>query len=205
MRQGGKRRGDASVAAARVRTSCRGHRRPRRWLELLLVCFSAGAIIWYGWGWIGGVSPFASWHSGTPWLPTYANFCLVAAAAAGVRHVLYVSIVGIDRVPLGYYRTKLATEAVVRDSGVPFTILRATQFPSLVDTLFTVSSRLGPLIVDPGFRVRPVHVQDVAERIGDLLGEPATGQTVELAGPQVLTFGETCKVSLRTRNGFSEM
>jgi predicted MPP superfamily phosphohydrolase len=58
------------------------HRRPRRWLELLLVCFSAGAIVWYGWGWINGRSPFASWHSGTPWSPTYANFCLVAAAAA---------------------------------------------------------------------------------------------------------------------------
>jgi predicted MPP superfamily phosphohydrolase len=57
------------------------HRRPRRVLELLLVCFSAGAIVWYGWGWIRGSSPFASWHSGTPWLPTYANACLLAAAA----------------------------------------------------------------------------------------------------------------------------
>jgi predicted MPP superfamily phosphohydrolase len=57
------------------------HRRPRRWLELLLVCFSAGAIVWYGWGGIRGSSPFESWHSGRVWLPTYANFCLVAAAA----------------------------------------------------------------------------------------------------------------------------
>ena len=58
------------------------HRRPRRWLELLLVCLSAGAIVWHGWSWISGVSPFAAWHSGTPWLPTYANLCLLAAAAA---------------------------------------------------------------------------------------------------------------------------
>ncbi|WP_239140570.1 SDR family oxidoreductase [Actinoplanes campanulatus] len=124
---------------------------------------------------------------------------LAAAARAGVRHALYVSIVGIDRVPLGYYRTKLATEAVVRDSGVPFTILRATQFPSLVDTLFTTSSRLGPLIVDPGFRVRPVHVRDVAERIVGLLGEPATGQAAELAGPQALTLGEMARSWLAAR------
>ncbi|MBW6438070.1 NAD(P)H-binding protein [Actinoplanes hulinensis] len=124
---------------------------------------------------------------------------LAAAAGAGVRHALYVSIVGIDRVPLGYYRTKLATEVVVRDSGVPFTILRATQFPSLVDTLFTTSSRLGPLIVDPGLRVQPVHVQDVAERIVALLGEPATGQAAELAGPQVLTFGEMARPWLAAR------
>jgi len=57
------------------------HRRPRRVLELLLVCFSAGAVVWYGWGWISGRSPFAGWHSGAPWLPTYANFCRVFAAA----------------------------------------------------------------------------------------------------------------------------
>lgn len=57
------------------------HRQPRRWLELALVLFAAGAIVWYGWQWLAGTSPFAGWHSGTPWLPTYANFCLVAAAA----------------------------------------------------------------------------------------------------------------------------
>lgn len=58
------------------------HRRPRRWLELLLVCFFAGAIVWHGWGWISGGSPFAAWRSGIPWPPTYADFCLLAAAAA---------------------------------------------------------------------------------------------------------------------------
>ncbi|MEV0896927.1 NAD(P)H-binding protein [Actinoplanes sp. NPDC049802] len=115
---------------------------------------------------------------------------LAAAATAGVRHALYVSIVGIDRVPFGYYRAKLATEAVVREAGVPFTILRATQFPSLVDTLFTVSSRMGPLIVDPRLRMQPVHVHDVAQRIAGLLGEPPTGQVVEIAGPRVMTFAE---------------
>lgn len=57
------------------------HRRPRRVLELLLVCFTAGAVLWYGWMWIGGSSPFAGWHSGRPWAFTYANFCLLAAAA----------------------------------------------------------------------------------------------------------------------------
>lgn len=57
------------------------HRRPRRVLELLLVCFSAGAILWYGWAWIGGSSPFAAWHSASSWSFSYANFCLIAAAA----------------------------------------------------------------------------------------------------------------------------
>jgi len=115
---------------------------------------------------------------------------LAAAATAGVRHALYMSIVGIDRVPLGYYRAKLAAENVVRGGGVPFTILRATQFPALIDTLLTVSSRLGPLIVDRSLRIQPVNVADVADRIAALLDEPPVGGITEFAGPETLTLGE---------------
>ena len=69
---------------------------------------------------------------------------LVAAAyQAGVGHLVYVSIVGVDRVPLSYYRAKLAAEDIVRAGQVPWTIVRATQFPQLVDRLLTASVRMG--------------------------------------------------------------
>jgi uncharacterized protein YbjT (DUF2867 family) len=125
---------------------------------------------------------------------------LTAAVAAGVRHVVYVSINGADRVPLGYYRVKLAAEAVVRASGVPFTILRAAQFPTLIDTVLTVSSRLGPLLLDPAFMLQPVHVDDVAERIAELLAEPAAGRTTEFAGPQALSLDELGRSWLAARH-----
>lgn len=125
---------------------------------------------------------------------------LAAAKAAGVRHVLYVSINGADRVPFGYYRDKLATEEVVRSSGVPFTILRAAQFHSFAETLLSTSSRLGPTIVDPGWVMQPVAIEDVADRIADLLAVPATGETTEFAGPQVLRFEEMARAWLAVRH-----
>jgi uncharacterized protein YbjT (DUF2867 family) len=123
---------------------------------------------------------------------------LVAAAVAGVRHFLYVSIVGIDRVPLGYYRTKMAAEAWVRAGEVPWTILRATQFPQLIDQIITVSGRLGVLVEDRSLLVQPVAVEDVADRIaGLLIGGPAGA--VEFGGPEVLRFGELAETWQRAR------
>jgi uncharacterized protein YbjT (DUF2867 family) len=114
---------------------------------------------------------------------------LVAEArAAGVRHVLYVSIIGIERVPLPYYRLKVAAEAVVRDGGVPFTLLRAAQFPTLIDSLLKVSSRLGPVLIDKRMRFQPVAVEDVADRIADLLADGPSGGVVEVAGPRSETL-----------------
>lgn len=107
---------------------------------------------------------------------------LAVAKAAGVRHVVHLSIVGIDRVSMPYYRAKLAAEAVVCASGVPFTILRATQFFPLLDTILSASSRLGPTIVDPSFVFQPVHVSDVAERIAAVLAAESSGEAGDFGG-----------------------
>jgi uncharacterized protein YbjT (DUF2867 family) len=125
---------------------------------------------------------------------------LTAATAAGVRHLIYLSINGIDRVPYAYYRAKLATEEVVEASGVPYTILRPAQFPNLIDTLLTVSSKLGPVIVDPGWVAQPVAVEDVADRIAELIAEPAAGRTLEFAGPQVRHFDDLAGAWLAARH-----
>ncbi|MET0624801.1 MAG: NAD(P)H-binding protein, partial [Pyrinomonadaceae bacterium] len=74
-----------------------------------------------------------------------------AARAAGVSHLVYISIVGVDEIPFGYYRRKLAAEAVIESAGVPHSILRATQFHTLVDFLLSQAARvplLMPLPVD---------------------------------------------------------
>ncbi|GLY99174.1 NAD(P)H-binding protein [Actinoplanes sp. NBRC 103695] len=99
-----------------------------------------------------------------------------AASEAGVRHFVYMSIIGIDRVPLPYYRMKLAAEEVVRESGVPFTLLRAAQFPTLIDSFLTASSRLGPLLIDRRLVFQPVAVEDVADRIATLVAAPPAGK-----------------------------
>jgi uncharacterized protein YbjT (DUF2867 family) len=118
---------------------------------------------------------------------------LEAARPAGVRHVLYVSINGIDRVPYRYYQAKLDTEKVVEESGIPYTILRAAQFHPFVEMLLSTSSKLGPVIIDPKFRVQPVAIEDVADRIAQLLRDPGTSEITEYAGPEVLTFDELAR------------
>jgi uncharacterized protein YbjT (DUF2867 family) len=124
---------------------------------------------------------------------------LTAAKAAGVRHVLFVSIIGVDRVPLPYYRLKVETENLVRASGVPFTLLRAAQFPSLIDTILTVSGKAGPLLVDRRLVFQPVAVSDVADRIAGLLAAGPTGGVVEIAGPETLRLGDMARGWLRAR------
>lgn len=130
-----------------------------------------------------------------------------AAVPAGVRHLVYISVVGADRIPLksaldramfGYFGSKLAAERVVADSGVPWTTLRATQFHDL--TLLTAQqmSRL-PVIPVPGFRFQPIDAGEVAARLVELaLGAPA-GLVPDMGGPRVYAMAELVRGYLRAR------
>jgi len=125
---------------------------------------------------------------------------LTEARHAGVEHVLYVSINGIDRVPYRYYQAKLDTEEVVEASGVPYTILRAAQFHPFVERLLAAVSKAGPVIIDPRWRLQPVALDDVADRLADLIAAPPTGEIIEYAGPQVLTFDQMARSWLAARS-----
>ncbi|MGW3231001.1 SDR family oxidoreductase [Kitasatospora sp. NPDC001095] len=123
---------------------------------------------------------------------------LVARAGeAGVRHLVYVSIVGIDRVPIAYYRTKLACERVVRESGLGWTVLRATQFHDLVLKVFDASARLPVFPVVSGAAFQPVDVREVAEAVVDLAGREPVGFAPEVGGPQVRSYRELAGDYLR--------
>ncbi|MEV7601619.1 NAD(P)H-binding protein [Kitasatospora sp. NPDC089797] len=119
------------------------------------------------------------------------------ARRAGVGHLVYVSIVGIDRVPLGYYRAKLACERVVRESGVGWTVLRATQFHDLVLEAFDLSARLPVFPVAGGARIQPVEVREVAARVAELVGREPAGFAPEVGGPRVWTYRELAGAYLR--------
>lgn len=114
---------------------------------------------------------------------------LAMAREANIRHVVYVSIVGIDGVAYPYYRTKLAAEAVVRENIVPWSILRATQFHSFIDGMLGVFSALPRLTAVPfKWRFQPVGSDDVAGRLVKVvLAEPA-GMLPDFGGPEVCDF-----------------
>ncbi|MFD4658348.1 SDR family oxidoreductase [Kitasatospora sp. NPDC058444] len=123
---------------------------------------------------------------------------LVARAReAGVRHLVYVSIVGIDRIPIAYYTTKLGCEQVVRESGLGWTVLRATQFHDLVLRFFDASVKLPVFPVLSGTACQPVDVREVAVAVADLAGEEPAGFAPEVGGPQVRSYRELAEAYLR--------
>ncbi|WP_434442627.1 SDR family oxidoreductase [Lentzea sp. E54] len=106
------------------------------------------------------------------------------AACAGVRHFVFISVIGADTVPLAWLNTKLTCEEAIAESGIPFTILRAAQFHDLTFTMVRGLAKL-PIVPVPGMRLQPVDARDVAFRLVELaLGRPA-GRVADLAGPAV--------------------
>ncbi|MER8186683.1 SDR family oxidoreductase [Kitasatospora sp. NPDC094015] len=123
-----------------------------------------------------------------------------AAVGTGqVRHLVYVSVIGADKVPLGWFRAKRDAERAVAGSGLPWTTLRAAQFHDLALTVVEKMAKL-PMIPVPGsLRFQPVDAREVADRLVELaLGEPA-GLVPDLAGPTVYGLDELSRGYLRAR------
>ncbi|WP_448623646.1 SDR family oxidoreductase [Geodermatophilus sp. URMC 64] len=110
-----------------------------------------------------------------------------------LRHLVYVSIVGVDRIPYNYYRAKFAAEQVLLASGLPVTLLRVTQFHEFVDQLLSTARR-GPVLPVPmGWRVQPVDTGEAAAHIVDVIGRPPTGGVVEYGGPEDLSAADLAR------------
>jgi uncharacterized protein YbjT (DUF2867 family) len=129
-----------------------------------------------------------------------------AASRAGARHLVYISVVGAERIPVasrvdrtmfGYFAAKRAAEHVVADSGLPWTTLRATQFHDLVLTVARQLAKLPVMPVPAGVRYQPVDAGEVAARLVELsLGQPA-GLVPDIGGPRVYDFTELLRSYLR--------
>lgn len=114
---------------------------------------------------------------------------LAAEASAGVRHHVGVSIVGCDRVPMPYYEVKVEQERAIAAGEVPWTLLRATQFHTLIAWAFGQAGRFG-FVPTGKARLQPIAPAVVAGRLAELAqGDPA-GRVADVAGPEVLTLTE---------------
>ena len=114
-----------------------------------------------------------------------------AARDAGVSHLLFVSIVGIDRIPYPYYRRKLEAERKLVGTGAPYSILRAAQFHSFIDVLLGSAARFPVVFPLPsGLRVQSVATEDVADRIVRALDDGPNGMLRDYAGPEPMTLDD---------------
>src|ERR1700737_979005 len=114
---------------------------------------------------------------------------LAAEAAAGIRHHVALSIVGTDRTDNGYFRAKVAQEKLIKTSGIPFTIIRSTQFLEFLGGIAASSTDGNIVRLSPGL-FQPIAADDVAAIVADVaLAAPRNG-IVEIAGPERAPFNE---------------
>ena len=118
---------------------------------------------------------------------------LAAEAASGVQHHVALSVVGTDRLQAsGYFRAKLAQENLIAASGVPYTIVRATQFFEFMDGIARASTD-GQVVRLPPALMQPMSADDVAAAVADYaLGRPLN-RVVEIAGPDALGIDESVR------------
>ena len=131
----------------------------------------------------------ASDPRGNPWEVDVAGARRLAGSVDRdrLRHLVHVSIVGVDRIPFGYYRAKYAAEQVLLASRLPVTLVRITQFHDFADELLGAARR-GPLLPVPmGWRVQPVDVDDAAAHLTAVVASAPTGNVVEFGGPEELS------------------
>jgi uncharacterized protein YbjT (DUF2867 family) len=129
-----------------------------------------------------------------------------AASKVGKPHLVYISVVGADRVPVvsgidramfGYFASKRAAERVVADSGLPWTTLRATQFHELFLLTTQFLAKLPVLPVLSGFRFQPVAAEEVATRLVELALSAPAGLVPDIGGPRVYGMDEILRAYLR--------
>src|ERR1700719_2270263 len=117
------------------------------------------------------------------------NLLAAEAAAAGVRHHVALSIVGIDRGDNGYFRAKVAQVKLIKVSGIPYTIIRSTQFLEFLRAIADSSADRNTVRISPSL-FQPIAAEDVAAAVADVaLAAPRNG-IVEIAGPEQAPFNE---------------
>jgi uncharacterized protein YbjT (DUF2867 family) len=135
-----------------------------------------------------------------------ARHLVRAALRARARHLVYISVVGADRIPVasgidramfGYFAAKLAAERAVAESGIPWTTLRSTQFQDAILTTAQQMTKVPVVPVPTRVRFQPVDAGEVATRLVELaLGAPA-GLVADIAGPKVYEMAELVRGYLR--------
>ncbi|HWM48756.1 MAG TPA: SDR family oxidoreductase [Xanthobacteraceae bacterium] len=115
---------------------------------------------------------------------------LAAEAAAGVHHHVALSIVGSDRMPgNGYFHAKVVQENLIKASGIPYTIIRSTQFLEFLRGIAATSADGNKVRISPGL-FQPIAADDVAAVVADVAVAPPRNGTLEIAGPERAPFSE---------------
>ncbi|MCU1439575.1 MAG: NAD-dependent epimerase/dehydratase family protein [Rhodoglobus sp.] len=125
--------------------------------------------------------------------PAQARIVVDACRDAGVKHLVFISIVGVDDIPYPYYRAKLESERIIEQSGIPYTILRATQFHSFVGMFIKLQRNL-PVVLALDVPDQPIAVEEVAARLVELVNAGPSGHATDIGGPEQLRLREAIHI-----------
>ena len=137
-------------------------------------------------------SPSTEEGPATWFFSTSTAHLLAAEKAAGVTHHVGLSVLGADRLTSGYFRAKLAQEARVKESGIPYTILRTTTFFEYIEAIADDATD-GPVVRLAHVPMQPVAADDVAAAIAHLAFGPPVNGTLEMSGPEPFSLDELAR------------
>lgn len=136
-------------------------------------------------------------HCARSWRGEVDRALIAAARRAGTPHVVYISIVGVDQLPLSYYRTKLAAEAELARTDLGWSVLRTTQFHELIAAGLRGLARLPVLAVPAGTSFQPIAAAEAGARLAELAAGPPAGRVPDMGGPQVRDVRDLARAYLR--------
>ncbi|QKW05149.1 SDR family oxidoreductase [Streptomyces sp. NA04227] len=128
-----------------------------------------------------------------------ANLVEAARRTGEVEHLVHVSVIAADKLPIGWFRSKYAAEQAVIGSGIPWTVLRPAQFHDIVWDMVTAMAKMPVFPAPGGLRFQPVDIREVAERLVGLALDKPAGLVPDLAGPKVYHLSELGRGYLQAR------
>jgi uncharacterized protein YbjT (DUF2867 family) len=117
-----------------------------------------------------------------------------------IKHFIYPSIVGIEDLPMKYYRNKYQAEELLKNSSVPHTIVRATQFHSFVENLFLSKPLFKRYLVPGNIKIQSVEVDEFAAHLIQMINVGPQGKTEDFAGPEILTLRDMAELKIKANN-----
>ncbi len=117
-----------------------------------------------------------------------------------IKHFIYPSIVGVDEIPFKYYMHKREAEDLLKDSSIPHTIVRATQFHHFVEKVFLSKPVFNRYIVPGNFKCQSVDVSEFANHLIDLVEKEPQGRTDDFGGPDIMTLKEMAELKIKINN-----
>jgi uncharacterized protein YbjT (DUF2867 family) len=117
-----------------------------------------------------------------------------------IKHFIYPSIVGIEDIPMKYYKHKLEAEALLKNSAVPYSIVRATQFHSFVESLLLSKPLVNRYIIPGNMKFQSVDVDEFANHLTSLIDLEPQGKIDDFGGPQIMTLREMAEQKIKINN-----